>query len=41
MYCHKDIIDTNKMEMLVGLYFGSAVANAFFIHGSFYDGASG
>ena len=28
-------------EMLVGLYYGSAVANAFYLNGHFYDGARG
>ncbi|MBC8570707.1 allose kinase [Zongyangia hominis] len=41
MHRYQSEIDMSHMEMMVGLYFGSAVANAFFIHGNFYDGASG
>lgn len=41
MHRYAGEIDTASMEMIVGLYFGSAVANAFYVHGGFYDGANG
>lgn len=41
MFCQRSSIDFRSAGMLVGLYYGSAVANAFYFQGQFYDGKNG
>lgn len=41
MFGNRDSIDVQSAGMLVGLYYGSAVANAFYFQGRFYDGKNG
>ena len=40
--CHyRNVYDFDSMEMVTGIYFGTAIANAFYIKGNFYDGVHG
>ena len=41
MFFHREDICFESDGMLVGLYYGSAVANAFYFRGQFYDGKNG